>query len=292
MDAPEAEADAALAAQVLERFRASRPEQASFPALALQVLNLVARPDAELADMTRVISRDPALSAGVLSFANSPMYRGVSEVETVREAVARLGLNEVGRAAAAVAARTLFSPRMRAEQGLVGARSDALFRQAMAVATAAAGQALRQPGARADRVYLGGLLHDVGRTLALFALARLVLDQRVAMPAPPQLERVLDQVSATAGVEAHQAWKLPGYLVEMSSRMHEENVPADPELCDLHLVRVTAAVAVVDDPVRGERARREVVESAGALRLDPFGVRTLAADLRLAESRVATLPLG
>ncbi len=250
----------------------------------------MARPDAELADLTRIITRDPALSAGVLSFANSPLFRGVSEIETVRDAVARLGMVEVGHAAAAVAARTLFSPRVRAEQALVGARADALFREAMVVATAAAGLALRQPGARADRVYLGGLLHDAGKTLALFAVARLVLDGRLTMPPAEELERLLDLLNVTVGGEAHQAWALPGYLTELCVRQHDEVVLAEPELVDLHLVRLTAALAAMKDPAHAHRASREVAQSAAALRLDPFAVRTLMADLRQAEGRAAALP--
>ncbi|HEX7624525.1 MAG TPA: HDOD domain-containing protein, partial [Anaeromyxobacteraceae bacterium] len=164
--APEDEAeDGRLAALVTERFAASRPEPASFPAIALQILNLVASPDAQVSELARLVSRDPALSAGALSVANSAVYRGVRELETVREAVTRLGLVELGRVAAAVSARTLFSPRARANQAAFGERWNALFAHAVAVGSAAATQALRHPGARSDRVYLGGLLHEVGKSL-------------------------------------------------------------------------------------------------------------------------------
>jgi hypothetical protein len=49
------------------------------------------------------------------------------EIETVRDAITRLGLNEVGRVAGVVSARTLFNPRMRAEQAVFGSRWNALF---------------------------------------------------------------------------------------------------------------------------------------------------------------------
>jgi len=85
----EDEEDAHLTALVKERFAGARPEPASFPAIALQILNLVASPDAQVSELARLVSRDPALSAGALSVANSAVYRGVQELETVRDAVTR-----------------------------------------------------------------------------------------------------------------------------------------------------------------------------------------------------------
>jgi HD-like signal output (HDOD) protein len=286
---PLADADAAeddrLDLLVRERFAAAPPEQASFPAIALQILHLVAAPEPDVAELTRVVSRDPALSAGVLSVANSAVYRGVEPTETVREAVARLGTAELGRVAAAISARTLFSPRERAAQLAFGRRWDALFAHAFAVGSAAAEQALRVAGARADRAYLGGLLHDVGKSLALRVLATLVADGAVAEPEPARLERVLDRAHVELGAEAHQAWDLPHYLTVLCVRHHDEAVPADAEFVDLHLVRLTSALADLRAARFAARAAAEVVQSAGALRLDPYAVRALAAGLDRAEAR-------
>jgi HD-like signal output (HDOD) protein len=253
--------------------------------VALQILNLAARPEAEVQELARLVARDPALSAGVLSVANSPVHRGLMEVETTREAVARLGFDELGRVAAAVSARTLFSPRHRAEQAAFGARFTDLFGHAVAVGSAAASVALGRPGARADRVYLGGLLHDVGKALALSALAGLVVDGKLPALAPERVERVLDRLHVEMGGEAHQIWALPQYLTVMSLRHHDAEVPADPEFVDLHLVRLASSVADLDDPPTAARSAREVVQSAGALGLDPFAVRALAADVREAAAR-------
>ena len=287
---PEDEAeDGRVAALVRERFAASRPEPSSFPAVALQILNLAARPEAEVEEMARLVARDPALSAGVLSVANSPVHRGLMEVETTREAVARLGLDELGRVAAAVSARTLFSPRHRAEQAAFGARFTDLFGHAVAVGSAAASVALGRPGARADRVYLGGLLHDVGKALALSALASLVVDGKLSALAPERVERVLDQLHVELGGEAHQIWALPQYLTVLAVRHHDPEIPADEEFRDLHVVRLAGAVYDLRaEPELAWRASREILQSAGALHLDANGVRALAAELRQAEEKVST----
>jgi HD-like signal output (HDOD) protein len=278
--------DARLAVLVLERFARARPEPASFPAIALRILNLVASPEAEMVELATLVSRDPALSAGVLSVANSVVFRGLMEIETVRDAAVRLGLAEVGKIAAAVSARTLFSPRLRAEQAAFGDRWRALFRHAVAVGSAAAAFALRHPGARSDRVYLGGLLHDVGKSLALRILAGAFVEGRIAAPEAARLERILDRVHVQLGGEAHQAWALPHYLTEICVRHHDEVVPGDRDLVDLHFVRLTSAVADLGEPAFAARAGREIAQSAAALGFDPYQVRALAAEVRQAQERM------
>ena len=271
--------EATLAANLVERFAASPPEQASFPAIALQIMDLVASAEADVSRVAGVISRDPALSAGVISVANSPVFRGLSDVETVREAVARLGLQEVGRVAAAVSARDLFNPKLAAERAGSGGRAEALFARSVAVGSAAASAAMRQRGARSDHVYLGGLLHDIGQALALKVLAGMEGGPAPGELEPPRLERILDRAHVAIGTAAHQAWALPKYLALVCAHHHDEEVPADAEHLDLHLVRLTSALASLKDPLFAARAAREIVGSARALHLDPYGVRALHAEL-------------
>jgi HD-like signal output (HDOD) protein len=289
LDAEQEAAEGELAEKILAHFRANKPPPASFPALSLQILNLVARPDAEVSELAHLIARDPALSAGILSVANSAFYRGAMEIETVRDAITRLGLSEVGRVAGAVSARTLFNPRMRAEQAVFAPRWNILFHHAVTVASGAAWLALRNRRVRSDRAYLGGLLHDVGMSVALRSLAALALDGKLdPRPEEARIERALDRIHSEVGGEAHQAWNLPQYLTVLAVRHHDAEIPAGEEFVDLHAVRLASAVEDLRGPFAA-RAAREIVQSAGALQLGPFEVRALAAELREAEARTATL---
>jgi HD-like signal output (HDOD) protein len=109
------EEDIRVAGLVLEHFQRNRPGPASAPSLSLQILNLVANPRTGATDLARLVQNDPALSASMLHVANSACDQGVQEVESVRDAVARIGVEEAGRVAGALAARSLFSARMRQE---------------------------------------------------------------------------------------------------------------------------------------------------------------------------------
>jgi putative nucleotidyltransferase with HDIG domain len=282
-------AELELAARLLDHCRRNKLGPASSPTLSLRILNMVASPGAEISELARIIAADPALSAGVLNVANSAWFRGVDEVETVRDAVTRLGLDEVGRVAGALSAKSLFNPRLRQEQATFGPRFTALYRRAITVATAAAALAMRTR-ARSDRCYLGGMLHDVGRTVALRSVALLHLEHQAAPGlGDPLLDRVLDRVHVELGAELHQEWQLPQYLTVLAVRHHDAGIPADEEFRDLHVVRLAAATYDLrTEPATAWRASREIVQSAGALRLDANGVRALAAELRMAEEKVST----
>jgi len=283
--------DLAIGEQVLAHCRANKLGPASSPSLSLRILNLVATPGAEISELARIISADPALSAGVLNVANSTYYRGLSEIETVRDAVTRLGLDEVGRVAGALSAKSLFNPKLKLELQSYGPRFSALYRRAVTVATASAALAMRRPGGRSDRAYLGGMLHDVGRTVALRSLALLSIDGKVKLGlGSPRLDRVVEQVHLELGGELHQEWQLPQYLTVLAVRHHDQEIPPDAEFTDLHVVRLTGAVYDLRaEPAWAWRASREILQSAAALRIDAMGVRALAAELKQAEEKVANV---
>jgi HD-like signal output (HDOD) protein len=289
LDEVEELAELELAARVLDHCRRNKLGPASAPTLSLRILNLVATPDVEVTELARTIAADPALSAGLLNVANSAYYRGLSEIETIRDAITRLGFDEVGRVAGALSAKSLFNPKLRQELAAFGPRFSALYRRAITVATGAAALAMRCRGARSDRAYLGGMLHDVGRTVALRAVATLTLEGGLVLgAADPRLGRLLDRVHVEVGGEVHQEWQLPLYLTVLAVRHHDAGIPSDADFVDLHVVRLAAAVHDLRaDPAAARRAADEIVQSAGALRLDPNGVRELAAELRQAEEKVA-----
>jgi len=287
--APEdAEEDERVAGLVLEHFRKNRPGPASAPSLSLQILTLVASPRTGAADLARLVQSDPALAASVLHVANSAYHRGVQEVESVRDAVARIGLEEAGRVAGALAAKSLFSPRMRQEFAAYSDRWSDLFARAVTVATVSASLAMKKAPARSDRAYLGGMLHDVGKSVGLRSLSALAVDRQVKLlPLSSRFDRVLERVHLEIGGEVHQEWDLPQYLTVLCVRHHDDAVPGDAEFADLHVVRLVSALEDLRRaPAMAPHAQVEVAQSAEVLGTSPHAVRALLAELRTTAARV------
>ncbi|MBN1570898.1 MAG: GGDEF domain-containing protein [Acidobacteria bacterium] len=129
----------------------------SIPAVVLEVLDLCQDDDVGIAQVSKVLSRDPALSAKVLKVANSPWYGVRSQITTLERAVTILGIN------ATLSLALSFS----LVRGLRGSDKAGLDHQAYwrrCVTTAASSQVIgRWTNAGSyDELFLGGLLQDIG----------------------------------------------------------------------------------------------------------------------------------
>ena len=71
------------------------PTLPSLPAIAMQVLELAQRADVDIAEIARLISKDPALSGKILRTVNSSFYGRSQAVSTISHALVILGLQSV-----------------------------------------------------------------------------------------------------------------------------------------------------------------------------------------------------
>jgi putative nucleotidyltransferase with HDIG domain len=124
--------------------------------VALRLLWLLDDPHAPLDEIGRVISADPALSARVLSVANSPFYGAPGHVTTIARAVGLLGTTTV-RTFATTAALELFSC------GHASA-PDRFWVHSVTAGVAAAAVA-DQAGASAAEALTTAVMHDLGTVL-------------------------------------------------------------------------------------------------------------------------------
>lgn len=267
---PPQEVDAAqvarLVAAVLDHFGRNHPDPASFPAVAAQVLDVVEDPRTGARELSRIIMNDPAITARVLQVANSAYYRRLQEVETIGAAVTLLGAREVGSLAAAVASKSLFEPQTVAELEMFGARFTRLYHRAMTTAYTASYYAIARHVGRSDESFLGGMLHDIGRAIALRSIASLITTRHKAVPTPlpePLIDAVLERVHVRIATDATTSWRLPRYLVTICERQHEPDLPAQPDLRILHLVRLVSGL--VDVRADGWRAARCLPEIRGGI---------------------------
>jgi HD-like signal output (HDOD) protein len=154
----------------------------------------------------------------------------------------------------------------------------------IAAATAAGGAAqlaMERGVGRSDLAYLGGMLHEVGKSLGLAALASLILADKAPRDLDPNtITFIIEQRHVEIGVHAHQRWELPQYLATLCASQQLPEVPNDPAHAELHLVRVVSgllALRVCPQPI--ERIQ-ELVQSLSALSITPLHARALDAGLR------------
>ncbi|MCX8049753.1 MAG: diguanylate cyclase [Methylohalobius sp.] len=125
--------------------------------VALKVLELTAQEDTPLEDIARLIQADPAMSAKVLKFANSPLIAPRRPIVAVHEALIRIGLNA---ARALVLSLSLLGPHPIAQCS--GFDYPRFWAKSLARAVAMSKLAERQRLLAPEEAFVLGLLARVG----------------------------------------------------------------------------------------------------------------------------------
>lgn len=140
----------------------------TLPSLPSGVGRLMALPQSDpdyFEQATAIIRSDPALAGQVIKIANSALYAGQENVETLDRAIMRVGIRMVVGSLTSGHMRRSFSPKREELQGIwVSNLMSALFCRALA-------ERCSQLQIVPETAYTYGLLHDVGR-LGLMAIFR------------------------------------------------------------------------------------------------------------------------
>ncbi|HEX5657062.1 MAG TPA: HDOD domain-containing protein [Polyangiales bacterium] len=247
----------ALVMKVVELSTQKKLEPPVVPALVPRVLAITGEPEVDLQRLTHVIQQDLAISAKLLSVANSPLFGRGSEVTTVRQAIAQLGSEQVAQVAIGLACRS----NLDSERGAspFAARWKRQFQHGMTCALAAAQLAGKQDRAAQEAAFLGGLFHDVGKAVALRAIEALLASGKLELPSEAVLDEALQRLHAYPGDEFYQKWTLPEPLMELCARHHQLD---DVEAASPTFYRVTLVSSFDSLAAGSETSRRDALREA------------------------------
>jgi putative nucleotidyltransferase with HDIG domain len=177
-----------------------------FRPVAVRLLSALAQEDVEVAHVTKLLKSDPALSAEILTLANSSLYARGNRIDTVQRAIVGLGLERTRAFAATVALHGMVS-------GIKGkAAVQDCWQHSRAAAIAAEWLA---PFYRVhqEQAYTAALMHDIGRLGMLAAYPEYPPLLAAATGSPQELlerERTAFSVNhCEAGLWLTRIWGLP-----------------------------------------------------------------------------------
>ena len=211
----------------------------SFPPIAIKVLQLLSDPSVDFSQIPQLISSDPALSARVLQYANSPLYGVAHQITNVRHALTMLGSDQL-RALTATAASDIY---LRGKLQIEELRRCWTHTLACAVLSEGLAHACR---AHLDEAYTSGLMHDIGRLSMVVAYpSEYVEAMRHAAAACIDLidyEREKFGIDhAEAGRLLSEKWHLPNNFCIIAGRHHD--IPDPHEIDLLTLVHLACRLA-------------------------------------------------
>jgi len=210
-----------------------------FPGVAAKVLQLLSQDSTGLKELADVIRADVAFSAEVLTLANCALFAIRTEIRTVLQATALLGLNRVKGIAMTVGLRSYLTDSLKMPALL------ACWRHSLACAILCEDLATAAFMER-DAAYLAGLLHDVGR-LALSVVEpikynNLILEANEnALDVRAREKELFGLDHCEAGRWMAEQWKLPPHFADVAAHHHD---PVRPGTFDmLALVRCGCVLA-------------------------------------------------
>ncbi|QBL08707.1 HDOD domain-containing protein [Rheinheimera sp. D18] len=136
----------------------------TLPDVALKVRQRSAEPDISLNEMADVIAQDPALAARMIRVANSAFMGRSIKVNTLNQAVTRIGLSQIRNIAIAMALEQIFVSQHKEVQRQL----DALWQNSIEVASIAAAcltfynSKVGRTGLNKDILTLMALVHNIG----------------------------------------------------------------------------------------------------------------------------------
>ena len=155
--------------EILARFKAGKIEAPVMPQVVMEVRSLISAPNSNAEDLAAVIEKEPVISLRLIAVANSPIYRGFQEIQSVRKAIPRLGMKETLNIVIAIANKSLYETKQVQFRNLM----ELLWQHSLASAYGSKILAKELKFEDTERPFLIGLTHDIGKAILLRAFAEI-----------------------------------------------------------------------------------------------------------------------
>jgi HD-like signal output (HDOD) protein len=228
-----------VAKKILRKVGVLKP----IPMIIHKVLAFAEDPDGSIAELVRLVEHDPAATANLLKVCNSAYLGLPVKVDSVQQAIAMLGLQQVVET---VVSQSLSTNMMRAQKGYQLKKGD-LWKQSVASALVARSLAERRDLLGLPAIYTAALLKDIGKVI----LHEFVLEKWDEVNAFVKAKGVsfleaekksLGIDHATLGGMIAEEWQFSSHMVYMISNHHLINPDArnDPATATLYLSDMVA----------------------------------------------------
>jgi len=208
-----------------------------FHPIALKLIHLLSDQNFTIDELASTTNDDQALAGQILNMANSSSYSGRVKVETIKDALIRLGAHHVSNLAMAASQASLHS----SHNSTVNAIMRELWLHSHGCAVGCRWVAMNTGHrALAEQVYLAGLLHDVGKLYLIKALER-ITNAGVAQAALERdlLLEIFAELHVEQGTRLMEHWSMPSvYRVAVDRHSSEHFDPDDVVLVIVRLVNV------------------------------------------------------
>ncbi len=177
-----------------------------FSSAALRIQQELVKKQPDLKVVEGLLTRDQSLSSQILQMANSAFYHGLVEILTVRAAIVRLGMQEVGRLALLVASRNQF----RSKDPTLNLLMKQLWQHSVGSALGVRWLARRCKFDELEpHAFFAGLFHDIGKLFVLMVVDQMREKDKNLPVTPALLMESMATLHAEQGYKLMKQWNMP-----------------------------------------------------------------------------------
>ncbi|MCX8044673.1 MAG: HDOD domain-containing protein [Desulfobacterota bacterium] len=213
--AQQKDAMAATVQEIITRFKDGKLQLPVLPKVVMEIQKVIRNPIATTDDIAKNIEQDAVISLRLITIANSVIYRGVDKVQTVRQAVPRLGIKQTSSIVSTIANKGLYQSSNEVFMDMMGR----LWLHSLATAYAARGIGKKLNHEDIEKLYLMGLFHDIGKALLLRGMD-ILLGKKEAFD-PAELMQALQEMHTTFGSFILNSWGFTDDFVRVA-KMHND----------------------------------------------------------------------
>ena len=239
----------------------------TLPEVALKIRQAAEDPEVSISHLSKVISRDTALTARLIKVVNSPLLRATQEVTDLHTAITRLGTNSSSNLSIGLVMEQIFHARSE----VVEQKMRDVWRRSLEVAGVCYALCRNHSQLKPDQAALGGLVHQIG-VLPILTYAE---DHYELLSDPVSLNHVIDSIHPLLGDKLLRGWDFPEMLVNVPAHYQDlERDSASLDYVDLVQVAVLYCHKNTDHPLAN--AALSSLPAFRKLRIDPLNeaVRT------------------
>jgi len=205
-----------------------------FSSVAVKLQQMLARREFKIDEVIDMISEDQSLASQVLRVANSSYYAGLSTISTIKDAIVRLGAQEVANMVMMASQFEMY----HSENEYLNSSMQKLWSHSLACATGAKWLAKKTGYVNlAAESFMGGLLHDIGQLALLKVLDDIHRNKESKAPFSDTLiSEILIRMHEEVGYQLMKSWSLPEAYCSISINHHKDDFDGNDIL--LVLVRL------------------------------------------------------
>ena len=267
---------------ILHKFQSGKLKPPVMSQVVREIRAVIKRPKSTSEEIAQAIEKDPVISLRLISVANSPIYRGVSQIQDVKSALPRLGLKETLSIVLAIANKDLYTTDKVQYKLLM----DQMWVHSLATGYSAKLIAQKLKIADPENFFLMGLTHDVGKILLLKAFTDVSKQRDLNLMA---VTAIIQEAHLSLGSLLLKRWKFDDVYINVLIHHEDEELSdnTEKEILVVHLANMLTRN--IGFSLHNEEVNFAALESALILKIKAVALEEIAENVKEIMSDVAHL---